>query len=227
MTPKVMSPLALALVLSSQGALAQTLQDRPAAASTVPPPDAAPESSTEPALIPAAQDTLGGHFKLGVSGLVAIPFADLDSDRAFRDKARTGFGAAADLGFGISRSVVVGLYGQYVSFDAADECPACDPKSFGVGAFVRYHLVQGVRFDPWASLGAGYRYLDSGENKYSGIEWLRLAVGGDWYALSQFAFGPYLELNFGSFLRTPAGSDPAVYATATGGIRLSLDFPGK
>jgi hypothetical protein len=176
---------------------------------------------------PAAHNTLGGHFQLGASALLATPFAHLDSDTTFRERAHGGFGFAADAGIGVSRSVVLGAYGQYLRLDEGSDCASCDPSSIGAGVFARYHLVQGVRFDPWASLGVGYRSFDTGDAQYTGIEWLRLTVGGDWYALSQIGFGPYLELDFGSFFDTPSGSDTAVYATFAAGFRLVFDAQGK
>lgn len=204
----------------------------PRAALAAPPPPGGTETTATPEVdgiesLPPPRDTLGGHVQVAATALLAVPFASIDSDTNFGDRAAAGFGAGADLGLGVSRSVAVGVYGQYLAYGEPDACTTCDPSTLGFGAFVRYHLVQGVRFDPWASIGAGYRTFDTGETRYSGIEWLRLSVGGDWYALSQVGFGPFLELNFGSFLDTPAGTDPAVYATFAAGIRVALDFPGK
>jgi hypothetical protein len=192
-----------------------------------PAPSETPDDEPEPELIPPAKDTLGGHVQLGASGVLAVPFARLDSDTTFRNQAEGGYGFAADLGIGVSRSVVVGAFGQYLRMNDGEGCPGCDPTALGFGAFVRYHLVQGVRFDPWASLGAGYRLFDTGETKYSGIEWLRLSVGGDWYALSQVGFGPYIELDFGTFTERPSGTDAAVYANFAGGLRVVVDLQGK
>lgn len=178
-------------------------------------------------MIPAAKDTLSGHVQLGAGGLLAVPFARLDSETTFAGQAASGYGFAADLGIGVSRSVALGVYGQYLKLGDGDDCRTCDPTSLGFGAFVRYHLVQGVRFDPWASLGLGYRMLDTGEADYSGFDWLRLAVGGDWYALSQVGFGPYLELNVGTLTDRPSGTDAAVYATFAAGLRIAVDVQGK
>lgn len=186
-----------------------------------------PDADTPIELIPPAKDTLSGHFQLGASGLLAVPFARLDSKTTFGGQAAGGYGFAADLGIGVSRSVVLGGYGQYLKLGEGDDCRACDPSSLGFGAFVRYHLVQGVRFDPWASLGVGYRMLDTGEADYSGIDWLRFSVGGDWYALSQVGFGPYLELNLGTFTDRPSGTDAAIYATFAAGLRIAIDVQGK
>lgn len=185
-----------------------------------------PDQIEVPPVTPAP-DTLAGHIQLAVGPTLALPFARLDNRTTFRDTADTGFGLGADVGIGVSRSVVVGGYLQYLKYSEANECPSCDPTSLAFGAFVRYHLVQGVRFDPWTSVGIGYRTLDTGSGSYSGVEWLRFSIGGDWYALSQLGFGPYLELDLGTFTDRPSGTDAAVYATFAAGLRLAFDLQGK
>lgn len=179
-------------------------------------------------MIPPAANTLGGHLQLAVGPLIALPFAELDSATDFRDQAGNGLGAGADLGIGVSRNLVLGAFGQYVAYGDGNECTKCDASSFAVGGFVRYHLVQGMRFDPWASLGAGFRKLDAGDKgDYSGIDWLRLQFGGDWYLLSQLGFGPFAELDLGTFTDRPEGTDARVYASALVGLRLVVDVQGK
>lgn len=184
-----------------------------------------------PELLPPAKDTLGGHFLLGVGAIGVLPFGQLDDQHDFSDVAGPGLGLSADAGFGVSRSASVGLWFQYTAFGEADDCNNCDASSLGFGPYVRYHLVQGVRFDPWLALGAGLRRLEAkgpeGTTSYTGIDWLKLQIGGDWYALSQVGFGPFLELDLGSFLDRPADTKLRVHANALVGLRLALDFPGK
>jgi len=190
-----------------------------------------PETATagEVDLPPAtpAPDSLSGHLQLGVGPALALPFARLDNETTFQEAVDGAYGLTADVGMGVSRSVVLGGYFQYLRYEADERCAGCDPSALGFGAFVRYHLVQGVRFDPWISAGAGFRTFDTGSVRYSGIEWLRVAIGGDWYALSQFGFGPYVELDLGTFTDRPDGTDAAVFATFGGGLRLAFDVQGK
>jgi hypothetical protein len=112
-----------------------------------------------------------------------------------------------------------------------EACRDCETKSFGVGPFVRYHLVQGMRFDPFVSIGLGYRELettsDSGSSKDSGLAWLKLGLGGTWYALSQVGFGPYVELELATLTDTPAGADPSVFANFAAGFRVQFDVRGR
>lgn len=79
------------------------------------------------------------------------------------------------------------------------------------GAGVDYHLVNGAAFDPWMRVGLGYRtmrydlswpgYQD--ELEYGGIEWLHLAVGGDWYPHHMIGFGPYVAFDVGTYGSRP------------------------
>ncbi len=80
---------------------------------------------------------------------IEAPFGELPDHNNNAANLGAGLGVAGDLGFGLSRSVVIGAWGTFASYGS-------NGTSFGVGPFVRYHLVQGVRFDPWIFLGAGF-----------------------------------------------------------------------
>src|SRR5690606_33238202 len=89
---------------------------------------------------------------------------------------------------------------EYTAFSDGDRCARCGASSFAGGPFLRYHLVQGTRFDPWASVAVALRHLSTDElGDTSGLDWLRLELGADWYALSQIGFGPYAGLTLGTF----------------------------
>src|SRR5262245_48798977 len=84
---------------------------------------------------PPAPDTLGGHFVAGVSGLVRLPFGQLrQSEKA--TNLGPGLGGMLDLGFGLSRSVAVGAWGELSTHGTGE-------GGYALGPFVRYHLVQG------------------------------------------------------------------------------------
>lgn len=220
-----------------------------------PPPEKPPfveiEEDKEPVapLIPNASDKLGGHLLAGASGGFVAPFGHLEEGAA-AGKLGNAFGASLDLGFGLSRTVAAGAWGQYATF-AGDNCiPSaggsanddCTASSFAVGPYVRYHLVQGVRFDPWIMLGVGYRRfsVDSGllsnptyrmrgdKQTFAGIDFVHVVLGGDFFLFRAFGFGPYLELNAGTLTEHPdPGRDGSVYGTFSAGIRLALDLPGR
>lgn len=226
-------PLAIGLLLFvSSVARAEPLLQPP---SPKPVPN---DDEPEPPLVPDAKDTLGGHFIAGASGAFVVPFGDLGKGTSAADLGG-GYGVQADLGFGLSRSLVLGAWGQFATYTNSPDCgteprrdEGCTAMGYAVGPFVRYHLVQGMRFDPWLLAGVGYRSLSiessSGTADYSGIEWLKLSVGGDYYPFGSFGFGPILELETVVFGNRPEGDNGAAASFSfVAGLRLVLDVPGK
>ena len=129
-----------------------------------------------------------------------------------------------DLGYGLSRNVVVGAWGEFDNHYAPSGCGVCSAKSFAGGPFIRYHLVQGTRFDPWGSFALGVRSTNVDTrvdtDHYFGVDFLRLTMGGDWYPTSNVGIGPYFTFDAGSY-----GS--RVHTGLSTGLRLVLDLPGK
>ncbi len=191
------------------------------------------EPGPEPPLVAPAPDTMGGHIAISPSVGVAFPFANLESGRAQTDSMSKGWAFGLDAAYGVSRSVAVGLWGQHLRLGQADACSACKTQSTAFGAFLQYHLVQGMRFDPWIGAGLGYRTTKisapAGDVTYSGLEFLRIQLGGDWYAFDKIGFGPYLELDAGRYSSRSPGSigDGANHWTLLTGVRVTLDLPGK
>jgi hypothetical protein len=193
------------------------------------------EEEPEPPLIPPAQDSVAGHFTLSPGVAFVAPFGSLGADLPARDFLGDGLGLSIEAAVGVSRMVALGVWGQALSFGSGNDkdCSDCSGSSLAGGAFVRYHLVQGVRFDPWMSAGLGFRTTSidgtpSGKQDFSGIEWLRLAVGGDWYAFSLLGFGPFLELDMGIYgTRPDSAGDSAAHFQLVVGARITLDVPGK
>ena len=229
-------PWFLAAALGSATALAQG--PAPAPQSAPSPPDVEDDEPPAP-LVPRAKDTLGGHFVAGLGGAVQAPFGELrQSEKA--SNLGAGLGASLDLGIGVSRAVVLGAWSNFFEFGTRK-------TSFAFGPFVRYHLVQGLRFDPWVLFGPGYRSQTRDaplvKRQFAGIEFVRIGVGGDYYPWSGIGFGPWLELDGGLFSTRPktnsAGQpdrddagQPVTVSTAmhfgfVSGLRLVLDLPGK
>ena len=213
-----------------EGASAETAGS--AAPSVAHPVDAGPVvipvEPEQPALepIPSARDTLGGHFVIGASAGAKWQFGSLEQDRKLNDALGTALALNLDLGFGVSRNVVIGAWGAFDDHSTPSGCSSCEGgKSFAGGPFVRYHLVQGTRFDPWGSLAVGLRSttVDSrgGSKDYFGVDILKLSLGGDWYPTSNFGFGPYVAFDWGTY-----GSSGGHTGLSTG-LRLVLDLPGK
>ena len=225
--------LVLAAVVSTGAvARAQPLLQPP---SPVPAPN---DDEPAPPLVPDASDTLSGHFVAAANGGFVAPWGELSEGVPAGDLG-AGYGLGLDLGFGLSRSVVIGLWGQYETYGNSVECgtppdrsAGCSATSFAGGPFVRYHIVQGTRFDPWMLAGIGYRMMSvessAGASDYSGVEWLRLALGGDYYPFRSFGFGPVAELDLGVFGNLPEGATgSSVHFAGVVGLRLILDIPGK
>lgn len=220
------------LVSTSVLARAEPLLKPP---SPVPVPN---DDEPEPPLIPDAKDTLGGHLVAAANGTFVVPFGDLSQSVAAANLG-PGYGVGLDLGYGLSRSVVFGVWGRYETYANSVDCgtepnrnAGCTASGYAVGPFVRYHLVQGTRFDPWLLAGLGYRAMtvesSAGKADYSGVEWLRLSLGGDYYPFKNFGFGPLTEFDLGVFGNRPdEGRGSAVHFSFVAGLRLVFDVPGK
>ena len=207
------------------------------------PTPAAPESPPEPAPVAPAPDTLGGHVALGANVGWSAPFAKLGSGLTQGDVMSSGPGVSLDLGYGVSRTMLIGVWGQALWLASSTRCTDCRTTSWAVGPWVRYHLAQGVRFDPWIAGGLGWRATtvkrDEAKATYSGPEWIRVAVGGDWYPIKNLAFGPVLELEAGTYTNRPTvlpvprrSGAPTDEGTTwhwlfVGGLRVVFDTPGK
>lgn len=188
----------------------------------------------EPALppVPLKTDKVGGHFQVGAGGTLAQPFGNVAEDVRSRYRGGIGGGPQFDLGYGLDRFVFVGAYGEMQWLSEAQVCADCSGSTWGAGLFVRYHLVQGSRLDPWLSYGVGYRSLSSdskGESlSYAGIEWMRLQFGATWFATPHLGLGPVIQLGAGTMTNRPTSED----AGGTNfrfqlGLRVALDFPGR
>jgi len=191
-----------------------------------------PEPKTP--LVPRAADVLGSHVLLGAAVGPAWSLGQFASNRS--SDVGTGFGFRADVGFGVSRSVVLGAWGSLAGYTDGTRCADeehCSGRAFSVGPFVRYHLSQGLRFDPWLTLGGGYRRLTfddtaGGRQKFSGIEWLHFELGADYYVFSGLGVGPYASLGLSSYTKRPSGSGEATVNTELStGLRFLFDLPGR
>lgn len=238
------------------GAPAPAAEEAPTVEGEEPPTEAEPAEAAAPArptgataplpddeepelpMTPPAADTLGGHFMLSVAGAFVNPSGRYSS--SLSDNAGWGWLFGADAGYGVSRSVVLGAWGHYQDLPGSGSCSDCTATSWAVGPFVRFHLVQGLRFDPWMLFSVGYRQsnvtppplgpaTDPPSNgwDFSGFDWARIQVGGDWYAFKSLGFGPFLELDSGGFTSRDSGGNLRAHWHFAAGLRLVLDVPGK
>lgn len=184
-------------------------------------------------LVPFERDLVGGHFQLGVQSSYSVPFGRLSDEWSRLERSRGGGVFAGDLGYGLDRFVFLGVYGEYGLYQRAKDCDGCAANSWGAGLQVGYHVVQGLRIDPWISYGLGYRQLTvTGSTPdravYRSLEWMRLTVGSDWYVSSNFGVSPFVLFGAASTLDAPSGeSAGATDLRFQFGLRLLLDFPGR
>jgi hypothetical protein len=184
--------------------------------------------------VPRAPDLLGSHVLIGAALGPAWSLGKLGSSEAAVRGFGTGLGFRADAGFGLSRSVAVGVWGTFATYADGDRCgSSCSGQAFAIGPFVRYHLAQGLRFDPWLTLGSGYRQLSytgeqNAKQKFSGLEWLHFELGADYYLFSGFGLGPYGALGLSSYSKRPSSAgDVGVNTELSVGLRFLLDLPGR
>jgi hypothetical protein len=220
-SPASAAPSAPAETAPASASPASTAAPAPAAPGTPKPAlDIVPAEPDQPPLepIPSARDTRSGHFQLGAGAGAEWPFGSHSGALA------TGLGLNLDLGFGISRNVVLGLWGEFDTYHTHSACGDCSGSSFAGGPLIRYHVVQGTRFDPWGELAVGIRSTKidiHGDSKtHTGPDFLKLTLGADWYFTSNFALGPYVTFDIGTY-------GTSSHSGLGTGLRLVLDLPGK
>jgi hypothetical protein len=202
--------------------------------------DAAEDVDAPPTPGPAPADTLGGHLVVSAAAGLLVPFGELQNGLAQSHVIGPGLGIGLELGYGMSRTLLLGVWGQGSWLGAGTRCTDCSGAAVAVGPFVRYHLVQGVRFDPWVSAGFGYRATtitaSSQDFGYSGVDLLRLQLGGDWYAIRDLGLAPFLDFTAGTYLGRPETATAlglthsdggAAYYSFGVGARVTFDTPGK
>jgi hypothetical protein len=179
---------------------------------------------------PAAEDLRSGHFVLGVAGVVLAPSAHLLGAGADVGAPTVGGGVRGMLGIGVSQHVVLRVDGGGGWLGGSNLCASCTAASYDVGIGVDYHLAQGIAFDPWIGLGAGYRYgraaielpAPGGAERVdasSGIDVLRLSLGGEFFPLALLGFGPFIETDVG----VQVHPETVAYGVFLAGLRISLD----
>src|SRR5512145_1789995 len=191
-------------------------------------PDSEPPLPVRPASID--RDELTGHLRLGLAGAFGTLSGSFLESSGIGSKLAGSPFFLGDLGVGISRHLEVLVAGDYSSASHGSSCSSCRATSWAIGPMLRYQLVEGTRFSPWLALGAAYRKssLEGYDvSSVRSIEFLRLQLGGDWFALSNIAVGPVLGLGVAASFDASKGDDERVFALFYGGLRLLFDVPGR
>lgn len=195
-------------VLATLTTLSTTsLAEEPFQQKVLPPPAVAP-------------DNLTGHVILAPRVGYLRPTGSYENGFSQSDFSSSGPSYGADLSVGISRYVAVHARFEMANLGSDGQfCPnggSCKAKTTSFGVGLEYHLVNGASFDPWLRWGIGYRMTNldyhwagyAQKMDYKGMDWLHLAVGGDFYAARNFGFGPYLSLDLGYYGSRPDNPRP-------------------
>ncbi len=218
----------LSRTVSALTALLSLVAAAPASAASPNQPDE-PLAPSPPANV---ADSLAGHVIAGAGLSFSAPRGRFAKSALARDYVNEGMQVDGDLSLGVSRYAALGVAGKWHRYPSADSCKDCRAQGFGVGPQVRYHLVQGTRFDPWLSAAVTYQWLQLSHadqtSDFAGIDVLALRVGGDWYFASNLGIGPFLALDATVFTKRPewAGRSDLLWSFSAG-ARFVFDHPGK
>lgn len=189
------------------------------------------DNEAEPHLLNAGPDvdTLGHHLLPYAALAYSWGFGTLDSLVDAEHSLASGTAVQLGLGYGLSRSVELGA--DMLLALPEGGCEECSSRLFDANLHVSYHLVQGVRFDPWVRLGVGLSSLrlsnPNEAHSYFGPNWFTATVGGDWYATRHLGIGPLLAFGLTSYTKRPEGTDMGLVERLTLGLRVVFDVNGK
>jgi hypothetical protein len=178
------------------------------------------------------------HGRVGA----AFPAGSITKGFGTANASSTGIRFGGGIGFGLSRYLVLEMNGGYARLGAEDGCAACSGSSIDFGLGFSYHLAQGIAFDPWISYGVGFRSMslvsrglrdwisdDTSPNgntsvaefAFQGLDFTRLALGGDFYPLSALGVGPYFELDLGTTVSRKDNLEASVARTGPSSPRCT------
>jgi hypothetical protein len=207
----------------------------------------------------AAFDQRSSHILIHGRVGAAFPAGSISRDFGTASASSAGIGFGGGIGLGLSRYLVLEANGGFARLGAENGCDACSATTFDLGLGFSYHLAQGIAFDPWISFGVGFRSAtfvshslrdwisndtspDAGTATstltFQGLDFTRIALGGEFYPLPALGFGPYLELDLGTTIarkddldakiaRSDKTLEASVYAFIQVGMRITFDPVSK
>jgi hypothetical protein len=197
-------------------------------------PEPLPEAKEPPTQLLLAgpdTDTLTRHLLTFVAVGYRLSFGYLDSDASGVGTEGSGPELSVGAAYGVSRNIDIGLYGSIAKFWAISACDHCIVSAYDGTVFLGYHLVQGMRFDPWLRVGVGISSLHvstpAAYYQYFGPSWLAAGIGGDWHATRNVAIGPQAVMAFDTFPHRPRQASGAIVGQMTLGFRVTFDAKGR
>lgn len=187
---------------------------------------------------PYAPDIRTGHVYIDAFGGALFPAGNIAPGSGLGEVASYGFVVGGTIGVGVSRHAELDLRGSYGMFSAPTECESCSSDMATGGLGFTAHLTQGAAFDPWFRYGAAYRtfsvehgedeatsVLAVGNGRYHGVDIAQLTLGADFFPAKGFGFGPFLEVDMGTFVAWPDDSlrGTRFYAFFSVGLEIELD----
>jgi outer membrane protein len=187
-----------------------------------PPPTTEAEAETaeaRPALVeeeqepeeepPAESREADGKFYLGLRVGYGLPMGDAAGDAgAALDGFYTGkLPLWVDLGYRLSPSFLIGVYGQYgIAFVADAQCiegQDCSGSVLRFGLQIQYNFAPAATLDPWLGLGFGYE-IASGQAgvatfELKGFEFANLQAGLDYKVSAAVGVGPFVSFSLGRY----------------------------
>ncbi|MEM9877428.1 MAG: hypothetical protein AAF928_21190 [Myxococcota bacterium] len=170
---------------------------------------------------PDPADLRTGHIIVGLGGGLWVPSSGFTPDLEGFGRLDLAGGVHGEVGFGLSRHVVLGLAGGYTRLTGA-RCAGCAGNSGDVGLRVTGYIAQGFGLEPWASFGVGYRYTrltlgglstpEEFDRDVHAFDLARFVVGAAYHPVASVGVGPYLGADIG--LRDVTSS-PRAYGAAT------------
>jgi hypothetical protein len=228
---------AFAILVFATPAVAQTAPEATPAASPppaapAPAPEAAPapaaalaaDAKADTAATPPAAEPQYGHKGIGIEAAAsfgyAIPSGNFVEGQSFREAFDGHIPLRLDLGFRITPSLVVGVYGIYgVTFlsaqnpftcggrkkDNTDEAIDCKAGVLRAGLQVSYHFQPHELVDPWAAVGIGVESVTVEEPDTSrkltakGLEFFNASLGLDVHIATNTTLGPFMQAALGKY----------------------------
>ena len=167
-------------------------------------------------------------------------FGDIGANRpTLVDIGQPGGAVQVGVGYRLIPELTLGIYGAGSMFSRGDQVDnSTNLYSAAAGAQADWHfLPSGHEFDPWVSLGTGWRgywiHGNQGTTSLQGLELAKLQLGVDYRVARAVAVSPVIGADLSMFLSesTPASqsfsniTDPKVNTFVFAGLMGRFDIP--